>query len=188
MKDSLGDRIKNNYENITRYHLPRRTYTIIRLDGKAFHTYTKGLKRPFDLDLAQDMQATTVYLCGNIMGAVLGFVESDEISLLLTDFSKNETEAYFDGNIQKMCSISSSMATAVFNNFRNMRDITKLAMFDARVFTIPDSTEVENYFIWRQNDATRNAIQMVAQSLYSHKELHKKNGNEKQQMLKLKTH
>jgi tRNA(His) guanylyltransferase len=183
MNDSLGDRIKSNYEDRSRYFLPRRTYTIIRLDGKAFHTYTRGLKKPFDMDLIEDMNEATKFLCENIQGCVLGYTQSDEISLLLVDFDKPTTSAWFDGNVQKMSSISASMVTAKFNELRAKRGITKLAFFDSRVFTISDRIEVMNYFIWRQNDAVRNSVSMAAQSVYSHKELNGKNGSDKQEML-----
>lgn len=202
--DKLGTRMKSQYEHRTRYLLPRRTYTLIRLDGKAFHTFTRGFKRPFDTDLVNLMDKTAQYLCENIQGVVGAYVQSDEISLLLADFAKPQTSAYFDGNIQKVASISASMATLAFNQamhkvisssalfegFKEVRDKmtdsrgeVKSAMFDSRVFTIPDKQEVFNYFVWRQQDATKNSIQMVAQSLYSHKELHGKNGSEQQEMI-----
>lgn len=183
MNDALGTRIKENYENRSRYFLPRRTYTIIRLDGKAFHTYTRGLKKPFDMDLIEDMSEATKFLCENIQGCILGYTQSDEISLLLVDFDKPTTDAWFDGNVQKMASISASMVTAKFNELRAKRGINKLAFFDSRVFTISDRIEVMNYFIWRQNDAVRNSVSMAAQSVYSHKELNGKNGSDKQEML-----
>jgi tRNA(His) guanylyltransferase len=200
MKDTLGDRMKGNYEDRTRISLPRRSYTIIRIDGKAFHTYTKGLKRPFDNGLIGDMDKTASYLCKNIMGAKFAYVQSDEISILITDFGDINTQAWFDNNLQKMASVSASMATAKFNQLRMMRkcisesdvegyldfsdlESFKMAEFDARVFQIPQRTEVENYFIWRQQDATRNSISSVAQSLYSPKELNKKNTNDMQEMI-----
>lgn len=186
MKDALGDRMKEFYEDRTRIKLPRRTFTIIRIDGKAFHTYTKGLERPFDEGLIEDMNATTAYLCKNIQGAKFGYVQSDEISLVLTDFDDLGTHAWFDNNLQKMVSVAASMATAEFNKLRLTRymkhfyrfleseDIEKFKMaeFDARAFQIPFIDEVENYFIWRQQDAVRNSISSVAQSLYSPRELH----------------
>lgn len=177
-KDNLGDRMKEFYENRTRNLLPRRTYTIIRVDGKAFHTYTRGLERPFDAKLIADMDTTACYMCENIQGAKLAFVQSDEISIVLTDFDKLGTNAWFDGNIQKMASISASLATAKFNELRP----NKIALFDSRVFTIPTTVEVENYFIWRQQDTVRNSISSVAQSLYSPKQLHGKNTSEMQEM------
>lgn len=200
MKDTLGDRMKENYENRTRISLPRRTYTIIRVDGKAFHTYTKGLTRPFDSGLIEDMNNTAAYLCKNIMGAKFAYVQSDEISILITDFEDIGTQSWFDSNLQKMCSVAASLATAKFNQLRMSRrcwegndidgyldqkdvDNFKLAMFDARVFQIPQRAEVSNYFIWRQQDATRNSISSVAQSLYSSKELNKKSTNDMQEMI-----
>ena len=171
MKDNLGDRMKDYYESRTKSLLPRRTYTIIRIDGKAFHTYTRGLERPFDDKLINDMDETAKYLCKNIQGAKFAFVQSDEISVLLTDFDKLQTSAWFDGSIQKITSISASLATAKFNELRP----NKIALFDSRTFTIPSNVEVENYFIWRQQDTVRNSISSVAQSLYSSKELHKVN-------------
>lgn len=177
-KDSLGSRMKENYEHRTRILLPRRTYTIIRLDGKAFHTYTKGLERPFDKQFVSDIDETARFLCENIQGVKLAFVQSDEISLVLTDFDKITTNAWFDGNIQKMVSVSASLATAKFNELRP----GKLAFFDSRVFTIPEKSEVINYLIWRQQDTVRNSITAVAQFLYSHKELFKKNTNQMQEM------
>ena len=200
MKDPLGDRMKDFYEDRTRYKLARRTNTIIRIYGKAFHTYTKGLQRPFDQGLMEDMNKTTEYLCQNIQGAKFGYVQSDEISILITDYDDITTHAWFDGNLQKMASIAASLATAKFNQLRMARstwegsDIAgsldqdgienfKLAMFDARVFQIPYQEEVINYFIWRQQDATRNSISSVAQSLYSAKELHGKKTSDMQEMI-----
>lgn len=177
--DPLGDRMKAQYENRTRYYLPRRTYTVIRLDGKAFHSYTRGLERPFDEQFMTDMLWTTRFLCSEVAGCRLGYTQSDEISLVLTDFTSPKTEAWFDGNVQKMASISASLATAKFNELRP----GKLACFDSRVFTIPDPVEVNNYLVWRQKDATRNSISMAAQAKFSHKELHGKSSNEMQEML-----
>ena len=121
MKDDLGNRMKDSYENRTRFMLGRRSYTLMRIDGKAFHTYTKGLDRPFDAGLIYDMDETTKYLCKNIQGAKFGYVQSDEISILITDFDDIASEMWFDGNLQKMCSISASLATAEFNRLRMKR-------------------------------------------------------------------
>jgi len=200
MIDSLGDRMKSFYEDRFRSNLPRRTNVMIRIDGKAFHTYTKGLNKPYDEGLMEDMDATTNYLCQNIQGAKMGYVQSDEISIWLTDYDDTKTDAWFDFNIQKMCSIAASLATAKFNQLRMARscwegsDIDgcldaddlknhKMAMFDARVFVLPTQDEVVNYFIWRQQDATRNSISMGAQSMYSHTELNGKSSSEKQELM-----
>ena len=116
-KTILGDRMKNNYENISRYYLTRRMPVIIRIDGKAFHTFTRGFKKPFDDILVSTMQDTMKYLCENIQGCVLGYTQSDEISLVLTDYTELTTDAWFGNNLQKMCSVSASMATLAFNKF-----------------------------------------------------------------------
>ena len=188
MKDELGERMKEFYENRTRHTLPRRTYTIIRLDGKAFHTYLKGFKRPYDERIMRVMDNTAIALCKQIQGAKMAFVQSDEISIVLTDFDDIKTDAWFDGNIQKIVSVSASIATVAFNNGMYLDEeilasMEKVAYFDSRVFTIPDPKEVINYFIWRQQDATRNSIQMGAQSLYSQKELHGKNTDQLQELM-----
>jgi len=204
MIDSIGDRFKR-YELTTQSFLNRRTYTIIRIDGKAFHTYTKGLERPFDDGLIADMDATAIALCEGIQGAKLAYVQSDEISVIISDFDTLKSDAWYDYNIQKITSISASIATAEFNKLRLLRNCTiyliddkgeshysinkpdiikfKLAQFDSRVFQVPTKEEVINYLIWRQKDATRNSISSVAQALYSHKELNKKNSDEKQEMI-----
>ena len=207
--DRLGQRMKEQYEHRTRCFLPRRTYTIIRLDGKAFHTFTKSFDRPFDLDFEKLMNETAAYLCSKIQNAKCAYVQSDEISILMSDFDTVATDAWFNGNIQKIVSVSASTATYKFNMTMNRLLIEgisddgkesklhnkltnkgrlKVALFDSRVFTIPDPIEVENYFIWRQQDATRNSIQMLAQSLYSHKQLHGKNTSEQQEMTFKKGH
>ena len=200
MSDNLGDRMKE-YELRDRSYLQRRAYTVIRVDGKAFHTYTKGLDKPFDVGLVGDMANTTKYLCENIQGCKVGYTQSDEISLVLTDFDKIGTDAFFGGQVQKVCSVVASMATARFNQLRllraafddefapnptqviNVDELPQLAVFDARCFSVSSQDEAINYLRWRQQDAVKNSISMVAQSLYSHKELHKKNGSEKQEMI-----
>lgn len=113
-KDSLGDRMKE-YENVSRNYLTRRVPVIIRLDGKAFHTFTRGMKKPFDPVLTQAMQQTMKSLCEDIQGCVLGYTQSDEITLVLTDYATIKTDAWFKYNIQKMTSIAASMATLAFN-------------------------------------------------------------------------
>jgi tRNA(His) 5'-end guanylyltransferase len=200
----INKRMKENYEIRSRSYLIRRTPVIIRLDGKAFHTYTRGLNRPFDDGLMEDMVSTTKYLCENIDGCKLGYTQSDEISLLLTDYDKLDTGAYFDYEIQKLVSITASMASAKFNQLRLIREYNsdphygdglnskeinsvKLANFDSRAFNVPKE-EVSNYFLARQRDAVKNSISMLAQSLYSHNELHKKNSSEMQEMCFQKDH
>lgn len=203
-KDSLGDRMKEFYENRSKFYLPRRVPVIIRLDGKAFHTFTKGFKRPYDEILHNTMNATMKHLCENIQGCKLGYTQSDEITLLLTDYDTITTDAWFGYGMQKVCSVAASMATLAFNRFFRQyynEALTELgspldsdpylsklsekldcAMFDARCFSIPKD-EVTNCFIWRQQDATRNAIQMLGQCNFSHRELQGKSCNDIQDML-----
>jgi len=180
MFDNLGDRMKEQYENRTRAMLPRRTYTIIRCDGKAFHTFTRHCQKPHDQALADAMDAAATALCQEAQGVELAYVQSDEISVLLTDFATIQTGAWFDGNVQKITSVSASVVTAAFNSAYPNHG---LALFDARVFTIPDPVEVENYFIWRQNDASRNSVQGLAQAHFSHKQLHGKGQSDMHEML-----
>jgi tRNA(His) guanylyltransferase len=198
MQDPLGDRIKSNYEDRTRHYLPRRTYTIIRLDGKAFHSYTKKLTKPFDLGLIKDLDSAVIETLSHIQGARFAYIQSDEISILLTDFEKPTSDAWYDGNVQKIASVSASILTAEFNklriirnksrvaldlNYTNHSDFPPMAYFDARVFTIPDPIEVYNYYVWRNQDCSRNSISMVAYSLYSHGALEGKNSAEKQELI-----
>lgn len=193
-------RMKDNYERRSRSYLLRRTPVVIRIDGKAFHTYTRGMKKPFDEGLIADMQLTTRYLCENIQGAVLGYTQSDEISILLLDYKTLKSEAWFNYEIQKMCSVAASLATSRFNqlritrhfhkmdsSFATLSDMTEaistlpMGNFDARAFNLPKE-EVANYFMARQNDAVKNSISMLAQSLYSHKQLQNLNGSQLQEL------
>lgn len=184
-KDNLGDRMKENYENRAKTQLLRRTPVIIRLDGKAFHTFTRGFKKPFDNILTEAMQQTMLTLCKEIQGCVLGYTQSDEITLVLTDYKKLETAAWFDYDIQKVCSVSASIATLAFNkcflkemmqnkvglaNSVHFQAWTKGALFDSRCFNIPKE-EVANCILWRQQDAIRNSINSVGQANFSYKEL-----------------
>ncbi len=172
-KDSLGDRMKNNYENRCRVKLIRRMPVIIRLDSKAFHTLTRSCRKPFDGHFQTVMVHVAEVLCVHIQGAKCAYVQSDEISILLTDFDRLTTDAWFDYNIQKMVSVSAGIASTVFTyNWKpfDSNNTDQIAIFDARVFNVPKE-EVCNYFIWRQQDWTRNSLQMLARAHYSHKEL-----------------
>ena len=200
MKDNLGDRMKENYENRAKTKLLRRTPVTIRLDGKAFHTFTKGFNKPFDEILTLTMQKTMLALCKLIQGCVLGYTQSDEITLVLTDYAKLETSAWFDYDIQKVCSVSASIATLAFNRcflneiqkkYESISELTvsvyyqawlKGALFDARCFNIPKE-EVTNCLLWRQQDATRNSINAVGQAYFSHRELQDLNVNQIQDKL-----
>lgn len=190
----LADRIKNYYEDRTKTFLMRRMITIIRLDGKGFSKFTKNLNKPFDDGFSEDMDNTARFLCENIEGVKFAYTQSDEISLVLTDFDGLDTQAWFDYNVQKMVSISASLATAKFNQLRLGRvqngvfanEIElhpKLAMFDTRVFQVPNIEEMVNAILLRQQDCTRNSVSMAASACFSHKSLEGKTGNEKQEML-----
>jgi tRNA(His) 5'-end guanylyltransferase len=182
--DSLGDRMKRQYEDRTRYMLPRRTFTILRCDGKAFHTFTRHCEKPYDARFAEAMDAAMLELCREAQGAKFGYVQSDEISVVLTDFALPTTDAWFDGNVQKIVSVAASIVTAAFNGqYFPVESPTYPARFDCRVFTIPDPVEVSNYFIWRQQDAVRNSIQGLAQAHFSPKQLHGVNTSGMQEML-----
>ncbi len=243
-KDSLGNRMKQYYEAIPKIKLMRRTPVIIRIDGKAFHTFTKGFNRPYDVVLSNAMIKTMKYLCKNVQGCVLGYTQSDEITLVLVDYKELNTNAWFDYEVQKVSSISASMATLAFNQFfkeevdyikfeldnifkkkiyierpKYDHDIDKLkedyneyvnefckrfrydtledakrccekyesslkkgAMFDSRVFNIPKE-EVCNCVIWRQQDASRNSVEMLGRHYFSDKQLFKKNCSDIQDML-----
>jgi tRNA(His) guanylyltransferase len=181
---NVGDRIKEFYEDRTKQLLMRRTITILRLDGKGFSKFTKGLNKPFDDGFSEDMDLTAKFLCEEIQGAKFGYTQSDEITIVISDFDNQETSAWFDFSVQKMVSISASIATAKFNQLRMARacnnadgdlrenmladyDIKdfKLAMFDSRVFQVPTIDEMVNTLIFRQQDCTRNSISMAADAL-----------------------
>ena len=168
-RTEIDIRMKEQYEDRYRIMLPRRSYTIIRVDGRAFHTWTRGMERPYSQVLITAMDEVALALCEEIAGAQIGYVQSDEISVLVTDFAKIDTHAWFDNNLQKLCSISASIATATFNSLFLGRP---LAHFDSRVFQIPDPVEVANYFVARQKDAIRNSVAMLAQNYCSPRELH----------------
>ena len=208
-RSDLAERMKS-YEKRNRYYLQRRMPVILRLDMRAGHSFTRGFKRPFDEVFIKSMQNTAKYLCENIQNCKLSYQQSDEITLLLVDYDKLNTDCFFDYRVDKLCSIAASMATMAFNKFfekyvdeyrfskwdgiSNYEDgtwgyiqtllnaVDKGAMFDARCFNIPKE-EVTNNFYWRQDDASRNSIQMVGQANFSHKELHKKSRNDIQDML-----
>lgn len=172
------------YENSFRQYLPIRMPVIIRVDGAHFHSYTRGCQKPVDENLVSVMNDTAKYLCENVQGTRLAYVQSDEISLLVINYDSIDCQSWFDNSLQKMASISAGMASAVFTGLsgRIWGGPSKIAVFDSRAFVLPKE-DVCNYFIWRQQDATRNSVQMLARSLYSHKECENKNNSELQEMI-----
>lgn len=201
--DDLGNRMKSYYEERSRTYLTRRTPVILRYDGVSFHTFTRGMCKPFDPIFVESMQETMKYLCENIQGCVLGYTQSDEITLVLVDYKNLTTAAWFDYQVQKMVSVGAGMASMHFNKvfyqkvadflgaFPSLRDelsatymkaVVKGAFFDARVFNIPVE-EVTNCVLWRQLDAERNSILAIGQANFSHKELQNKSCKDIMNML-----
>ncbi|MDQ0111277.1 tRNA(His) guanylyltransferase Thg1 family protein [Paenibacillus harenae] len=180
--DDFGNRMKG-YEHAFRHSLPRRLPVLLRLDGCHFHTFTRGLNKPFDAKLTQAFWETCKYLAGQLMGCKLVYHQSDEISILLTNNDKLTTQAWYDNNIQKMVSVSAAMVTAKFNDImRSVYPDKELAFFDSRAWVLPED-EVTNYFLWRQQDATKNSISMVAQAHFPQSELQGLDGKKTQDKL-----
>lgn len=210
-RSDLASRMKSFYEEVSKTRLLRRIPTVIRIDGRAFHTFTKGFVQPFDDVLIDSMHETMKYLCENIQGCVLGYTQSDEITLILTDYKELTSDAWLNYEVQKVCSIAASMATMTFNkafakNVKNFdlktacngdteenkrlsriynKAVEKGAMFDARFFNIPRE-EVTNLIYWRQLDASRNSVNMVGRAYFSHKELLNKSCSQIQDLLMTK--
>lgn len=199
-KTSLADRMKS-YESCYETKIPERSYIIIRLDGKNFSKYTKMFEKPFDDILSNVMDVATIELCSKLHPK-FAYTQSDEISLLFTTIDNIDAETPFEGKVQKLCSISASILTAAFN--KNMLKLLSTfkyepnefihkiqtgtleeinATFDSRVFVIPDYREVANYFVWRQQDCTRNSVSMAASAYFSDAQTRNKSGAEKQEML-----
>ena len=163
----------------------------VRIDGRAFHTFTRGFKKPFDQSLSEMFRAATKELVKE-SGAVIGYTQSDEISLILHQ-DDPKSELFFDGKIYKLTSVLASIATAAFNKMwltylvDHQSDIDdkvwKLATFDCRVWQLPNKWEAVNMLLWREKDARRNSISSAAQAVYSQLELHGKSASEQQEML-----
>lgn len=180
--DELGDRMKQ-YENVSDYYLPERIPIILRLDGRSFHTITKvgGFHKPFDIDLHKSFIEIASSLLNEIQGSRFAYSQSDEISILI--YQKNVlSQPWFGNRLSKMVSVSASTASSIFNMKFPNRFKSIIPTFDARAFAIP-AMEVENYFIWRQQDAIRNSIFSWARCFFSQKELHGKSTVEMKEML-----
>ena len=192
-RNSLASRMKR-YETSYNIQLPPSGYIIIRLDGKQFSKYTKNLIKPFDEDFSTTMDKTTETLC-EFFNPNLAYTQSDEISLVLSNFNKNN-EMMYDGKLQKLVSISASITSGTFNKLRMLdvfgNNITaedildfKLGDFDSRVFLIPDYQDVYNYFVWRQLDCERNSINMAHYSAFGSEKGINKSSSQKQDDLML---
>lgn len=181
-KDDFGNRMKQ-YEDAYRMYLPRRLPVVLRIDGCHFHTFTRGMNKPFDGQLTSALWETCKYLAAQMMGCKLVYHQSDEISILLTNYDKLTTQSWFDNNLQKMVSVSASMAAAKFNQeVGKYYPGKELAVFDSRAWVLPHD-EVANYFIWRQQDATKNSISMMSQAHFPQKELQGLDGKQLQDKL-----
>jgi tRNA(His) guanylyltransferase len=204
MSDGLGDRIKK-YEKAFSPAYPIRLPLILRLDGVHFHSNVKKWKceRPFDENLINAMFFTAKTLCENIAGAQIAYVQSDEITILVRDDMDTHSQPWYDKKINKVMSVAAAKASNAFNwkyysltaeyaddcdypypVRTNPLDLKKMAEFDCRGFIVPEY-EINNVLLWRQQDCTRNSVQMLARAHFSHKELHKKNNSEIQDMLML---
>ena len=180
--DSLGDRMKG-YERVPSGKLTRRTPVIVRVDGRSFHTFTRGMEKPFSPKLIYVMQQVAKELMELSGNCVLAYVQSDEISVLMNDWNTLDSQPFFDNKIQKLSSIFAAAATSSFiNHWYKVTGDLEMVQFDARVFNLPKD-DVANYFIWRQQDWTRNSLQMVSRANFSHKRLEGKNQSDMHEML-----
>lgn len=183
MIDELGRRMKRDYEDALRIALPRRAYFVIRIDGRGFHKFTQGLERPYCRTLADALDEAALGLCKEMIGCRFAYGQSDEYSFLLSDIEKEDAPLWFDGNVQKMVSVSASVFTGAFNRaFAS----SKVAVFDSRIMVISQAREVERYFLWRQLDASANSLNMLASAHYAHEELLNKSTAEKHDLLHAK--
>lgn len=185
--EAMGDRHKAFESRETMHRLMPGLPVLVRLDGRAFHTFTRGLARPYDERLSRSMIESTKYLVDHTHASV-GYTQSDEISLAYPNTDPNN-QVMFDGRVQKLCSILAAMATAKFNQqiLANIPEKAHLLpLFDARVYQYPTLDLAAESFVWRETDATRNSLTMAAHAYYSHKELHKAGYARKHEMLHAK--
>lgn len=178
MRD-IGDRMKASYELRSRHYLTSRVPVVVRVDGRAFHTYTRGMDRPFDGRFMDAMVSAAREVAGEMQGFKAAYIQSDEASFLLTDYDTLDTSPWFGYVQSKVETISASIMTAAFNRI-GLKG--KDAHFDARAFNVPRE-EVVNYFLWRAKDWERNSLAMYCGSFFSHKEMHGKNAAAQHEML-----
>lgn len=183
MVDVFGDRMKQ-YEAMTSIQLMPMLPILARIDGRSFHSFTRGMEAPFDSLFRSCMEETTVELCRET-NALVGYTQSDEITLLIYS-SDYKSEVWFGGKHSKMVSQLAAQATLIFN--RMVAElmpgfVDRRPTFDARVWQVPNKVEAVNVFVWREQDAVRNSIQSAARSVYSQKKLFGKSCNELQELL-----
>jgi tRNA(His) guanylyltransferase len=183
--DNLGDRMKR-YEAAARTTLPWRMPVVIRVDGRAFHTWTRGLEQPYCQRFADAMNFVAAALCAEVQGAELAYIQSDEVSILVHPYKRIESMPWVGNEVQKIVSLTAAVAAAEMTaQSRSVHGEMRRAHFDSRVFVLPEA-EVCNYFVWRQNDATRNSLQSLARAHFSHKQLHGAGQSEMHEMLHTK--
>jgi tRNA(His) guanylyltransferase len=183
MKDDLGRRIKRDYEDALRISLPRRSFVVVRIDGRGFHKFTRHLERPYCRPLADALDQAALALCQEMIGCRFGYGQSDEYSFLLTDFEREDAPLWFDGNMQKIVSVSASVFTGAFNAAFQAK---APAVFDSRVMVISQRIEVARYFLWRQLDASANSLNMLASAHFPHADLENQSTAEKHELLHAK--
>lgn len=173
---SIGDRMKA-YERVSAPKLTKRVPVIIRIDGKAFHTFTRRYGKGYSETFQETMCFIAEQTANHIQGCSFAYGQSDEISFLLTDYTTVKTQGWFDYEVNKLVSVSAAIASSYMTAV-----VGEPVQFDSRAFSVPQD-DVCNYFLWRQRDATRNAIQMAGREHYSHKELYQKDNGEIQELL-----
>lgn len=193
-KDLMGNRFKA-YEAASSMHMIPGIPKIIRLDGKAFHTFTKGCEQPYDWNIMSAMAAGAVAVMKEIGGSArLAYIQSDECSIVLNDKPRIESSPWFDNNLVKMATVSSSIMSVNFSwayyealasSGSQAGSVEfKPAYFDARIFPVPNVWEMHNAILWRQFDAIKNSKSQYARHYFSQKQVHEKNGEQKVQMMK----
>lgn len=176
-KDNIGDRMKK-YEKVWDFKLTPRSCLFIRIDGKAFHSFTRGCDKPFDQKLINAMVEAMKETAKQMMGFKIAYHQSDEVTFMLSDFDTFQTQGWFGYELQKIVSVSASQFTASFNKAYNSLD----AVFDSRAFIVPVD-DWPNVFIWRQHDWERNSVQMLARANFSHNECFNKKLSQLHEML-----
>jgi tRNA(His) 5'-end guanylyltransferase len=192
---SLGDRIKS-YEKVSSPSLLKKVPVMIRVDGRAFHTFTKNCEKPFDKRLMYAMNFAAIDVAKEMQGFKVGYIQSDEVSFILTDYDNLETEGWFDYDLSKIVSISASLMSVYFCRYWEIKEFevptyeknktyfrfSKLPIFDSRAFNVPIH-DVVNALLWRAKDWERNSIQMYARAFFSHKQLINKSCSDMHEML-----
>lgn len=194
-KDLMGNRFKN-YEACSSIHLIPGTPKVIRLDGKAFHTFTRDCEQPYDWDIMYSMSKGATAVMKEIGGSArFAYIQSDECSIVINDKPKIESSPWFDNNLVKMASVASSIMSVNFSyafHIAKQKNVLgdatiqgfKPAYFDARIFAVPTIDEMHNAILWRQFDAIKNFKSQYARHYFSQKQVDGKNGNQKVEMMR----